>query len=161
MFVTLKEFYDNFKIRNGDKPNETVFNRPLFRLKREIRELKSVLGILTGVELEVWNPSKYYERDEYVIYNSSFYRSLFDGNVGNDPTLLTAWVEETPVQFYTKPEIDMMLANIAGSSKIHSPYRLVTVDNDYTPTPEDFDGNTIIRVNTKLPSANINIVALL
>ena len=34
MFVTLKEFFDNFRIRNGDKPNETVFNRPLFRLKR-------------------------------------------------------------------------------------------------------------------------------
>ena len=46
MFVTLKEFFDNFRIRNGDKPNETVFNRPLFRLKREIRELKSVLDTM-------------------------------------------------------------------------------------------------------------------
>ena len=93
MFVTLKEFFDNFRIRN-DKPNETVFNRPLFRLKREIRELKSVLDILTGVPIETWSTVKFYERDEYVSYNGRFYRSAIDGNVGNRPDQSDKWVHE-------------------------------------------------------------------
>lgn len=95
MFVTLKDFFDNFRIRNGDKPNETVFNRPLFRLKREIRELKSIVDILSGVAIETWSASKYYERDEYVTFRDKFYRSTIDGNVGHQPNeSATYWVEE-------------------------------------------------------------------
>lgn len=132
MFVTLKEFFDNFRIRNGDKPNETVFNRPLFRLKREIRELKSVLDILTGVPIETWSTVKFYERDEYVSYNGGFYRSVIDGNVGNQPDQSDKWVLE---------QIS------AGGSSIPK-FRIKTVSNGYSTVDTDFDGRTLLRVDS-------------
>ena len=139
MFVTLKDFFENFRIRNGDKPNETVFNRPLFRLKREIMELKSVQDILTGVEIETWSSVKFYERDEYVTFNNKFYRSVNDGNVGNQPDVSDLWVEETPIRFYTKDEIDNKLKFV-----------IKNVNEDYTISESDFSSNTLIRATGML-----------
>lgn len=152
MFVTLKNFFENFRIRNGDKPNETVFNRPLFRLKREIRELKSVQDIITGVEIETWSSVKFYERDEYVTFNGKFYRSVNDGNVGNPPDNSSAtWVEENPIRFYTKDEID---------SK--TKYNIKNINENYTVNESDFSSNTLIRVTGLLtitvPSISDNFI---
>lgn len=140
MFVTLKEFFDNFRIRNGDKPNETVFNRPLFRLKREIRELKSVLDILTGVPIETWSTVKFYERDEYVSYNGRFYRSAIDGNVGNRPDQSDKWVHEQ--------------ISVSGSSI--PKFRIKNVSSGYSTVNADFDGRTLLRVESS-NNANITV----
>ena len=35
MFVTLQDFFENYRIKNGQFPNETVMNRGTMRLKRE------------------------------------------------------------------------------------------------------------------------------
>lgn len=85
MFVTLEDFFENYRIKNQQQPNETVLNRGLMRLKRETRELKSLVDILTGKPLNSWNPSKIYEADEYVSYNDLVYRSRVDRNFGNEP----------------------------------------------------------------------------
>ena len=110
-------------IISDDKPNETVFNRPLFRLKREIRELKSVLDILTGVPIETWSTVKFYERDEYVSYNGRFYRSAIDGNVGNRPDQSDKWVHEQ--------------ISVSGSSI--PKFRIKTVSSGYSTVNADFD----------------------
>ena len=153
MFVTLKEFFDNFRIRNGDKPNETVFNRPLFRLKREIRELKSVVDILSGVPIEPWNQNKFYERDEYVTYNNGFYRSVNDGNVGNQPGISDRWVQEhfaTGMTAHTHT-----VADITDFPSLK--FNIKTVSSGYRTTSSDFDGRTLIRVDGATQNANITV----
>ena len=85
MFVTLEDFFNNYRIKNQQQPNETVLNRGLMRLKRETRELKAVIDILTGVSLPVWNNGKIYEADEYVTYGELIYRSRTDQNFNNTP----------------------------------------------------------------------------
>lgn len=86
MFVTLEDFFNNYRIKNQQQPNETVLNRGLMRLKRETRELKAVIDILTGVTLPVWNNGKIYEGDEYVTYGELIYKSRIDQNFNNVPT---------------------------------------------------------------------------
>lgn len=85
MFVTLEDFFDNYRIKNQQQPNETVLNRGLMRLKRETRELKSLIDILIGNPLIEWNANKIYEADEYVAYNGLVYKSRVDRNFNNEP----------------------------------------------------------------------------
>lgn len=85
MFVTLDDFFENYRIKNQQQPNETVLNRGLMRLKRETRELKSLIDILIGNPLIEWNSSKIYEQDEYVAYSDLVYKSRVDRNFGNEP----------------------------------------------------------------------------
>ena len=98
MFVTLDKFFADYRIKNGQNPNETVFNAPLFRLKREIRELKSLVDILMGDPNEEWNPDKIYEIDEYVTYNGYTYRSNADTNYGYKPDENPNWWTEITCQ---------------------------------------------------------------
>lgn len=84
-FTSLEQFYNNYRIKNEQQPNETTLNRPVMRLKREVRELKSVLDIITGTDIEEWTSSRFYETDEYVKYKDSYYISLTDDNIGNTP----------------------------------------------------------------------------
>jgi hypothetical protein len=93
MFVTLEDFFDNYRIKNQQQPNETVLNRGLMRLKRETRELKSLIDILVGNPLIEWNANKIYEADEYVSYNGLVYKSRVDRNFNNEPvsTDTTNW----------------------------------------------------------------------
>ena len=86
MFVTLEDFFNNYRIKNQLQPNETVLNRGLMRLKRETRELKSVIDNLTGAALPTWNNSKIYETDEYVTHNDLIYKSVVDTNFDNEPS---------------------------------------------------------------------------
>ena len=86
MFVTLEDFFNNYRIKNQQQPNETVLNRGLMRLKRETRELKSVIDVLTGITLPTWNNGKIYESDEYVTYGELIYKSRIDQNFNNTPT---------------------------------------------------------------------------
>lgn len=85
MFVTLEDFFDNYRIKNQQQPNETVLNRGLLRLKRETRELKSIVDVLIGNNLSDWNSNKIYEQDEYVLYNDLVYKSRQDRNFNNIP----------------------------------------------------------------------------
>ena len=62
MQTTLNNFYSEYGIRNGQAPNETVLNRGLLRLKREIREIYSILQIIQGKPIEEWNPDKIFEQ---------------------------------------------------------------------------------------------------
>lgn len=85
MFVSLEDFFENYRIKNQQQPNETVLNRGLMRLKRETRELKALVDILIGNALVEWNTSKIYETDEYVSHNDLIYRSRVDRNFANEP----------------------------------------------------------------------------
>jgi hypothetical protein len=85
MFVSLEDFFDNYRIKNQQQPNETVLNRGLMRLKRETRELKSLIDILVGNQVTAWSSSKIYEIDEYVSYNDLVYKSRVDRNFNNEP----------------------------------------------------------------------------
>lgn len=91
MFVTLKQFFDNYRIKNGTVPTETTLNRGILRLKREVRELESVQNVILGNDLDEYNEFVRYEQDEYVEYFGKVYRSLVDGNVGNTPTNTNFW----------------------------------------------------------------------
>lgn len=92
MFSTLEQYFDNYRVKNDDVPSETVLNRGPFRLKREIRELKSLSDIVIGNDLETWNASKFYELDEYIRYNGKIYRSRIDGNHNKTPGVSQDWV---------------------------------------------------------------------
>ena len=92
MFSTLEEYFENYRVRNDQPPSETVLNRGPFRLKREIRELKSLTDIIIGEDIEEWNPDKFYEQDEYVQYNSRIYRSKIDANHSKTPGVSQDWV---------------------------------------------------------------------
>lgn len=85
-FSTLEEFFRDYRVKNGQVPCEAVFNRGPMRLKREIRELKSVQDIILGNDIAVWNPTIRYEVDEYVSYSGKIYRSKADGNFNYKPT---------------------------------------------------------------------------
>lgn len=85
MFVTLEDFFENYRIKNQQQPNETVLNRGMLQLKRETRELKSIIDILIGNELPTWSSNKIYEYDEYVSYNDLIYKSRQDRNFNNTP----------------------------------------------------------------------------
>lgn len=91
MFVDLENFYKNYRIKNTEVPNEVTLNRGIMRLKREIRELKSMIDIITKKSLEPWNSSKYYEADEYVSWNGNNYRSRVNGNHGLEPGISSDW----------------------------------------------------------------------
>lgn len=93
MFVSLQEFFDNYRIQNGKQPNETTLNRGLMRLKREVRELESVFNIILGNALPTWAVDIYYETDEYVQYGTPtvFYKSLVSQNLGVEPGVTAGW----------------------------------------------------------------------
>lgn len=91
MFCTMDEYYQNYRVKAGQVPNEVTLNRGPFRLKREIRELKSVQDIILGNDIETWNPNKYYEVDEYITYNDVVYRSKIDGNYNLTPGISNDW----------------------------------------------------------------------
>ena len=91
MFTTVDQFYNDFRIKNNQFPNETVLNRGIMRLKREIRELKSVLDCILGKGVEPWHEDKVYEIDEYVSYNGIIYRSNLDSNVAMNPQTSGFW----------------------------------------------------------------------
>ena len=52
MITSFDEFFSDYRIKNNQAPNETVLNTGLLRLKRELRELKSVLDIVVGNAIE-------------------------------------------------------------------------------------------------------------
>lgn len=85
MFVTLEDFYNNYLIKNQQQPNETVLNRGLMRLKRETRELKSILDVLLGLDIAEWYNTRIYEKDEYVRYNGLLYKSRIYTNYSQTP----------------------------------------------------------------------------
>jgi hypothetical protein len=92
MFCTLEQYFENYRVRNDQVPSESVLNRGPFRLKREIRELKSLSDIVIGNDLETWNASKFYEQDEYIQYNGKIYRSRIDGNNDKTPGVSQDWI---------------------------------------------------------------------
>lgn len=92
MFSTLEEYFENYRVKNDQPPSETTLNRGPFRLKREIRELKSLTDVIIGNDLEIWNKDKFYEQDEYVQYNGKVYRSKIDGNNDKTPGVSSDWV---------------------------------------------------------------------
>lgn len=92
MFSTMEEYFTNYRVRNDQPPSETVLNRGPFRLKREIRELKSLSDVVIGNDLEVWNKDKFYEQDEYIQYNGKIYRSKVDGNNDKTPGVSQDWI---------------------------------------------------------------------
>lgn len=85
MFSTLEEFFRDYRVKNGQVPCEVVFNRGPMRLKREIRELKSLQDIIIGNDIPIWNPTTRYEVDEYVYYSGKIYRSKADSNFNYRP----------------------------------------------------------------------------
>ena len=85
MFSTLEEFFRDYRVKNGQVPCEVVFNRGPMRLKREIRELKSIQDIIIGNDIPAWNPTTRYEVDEYVYYSGKIYRSKADSNFNYRP----------------------------------------------------------------------------
>ena len=87
MFSTFEDFFNNYRIKNGMAPNETTLNVGLLRLKREVRELKSILDVVISNPIEPWNKDKIYETDEYVSYNDQIYRSKSDTNISMNPQL--------------------------------------------------------------------------
>lgn len=91
MFCTLEQYFEQYRVRNDQPPSETVLNRGPFRLKREIRELKSLSDVVIGNDLETWNPNKFYEQDEYVQYNGKIYKSRIDGNNDKTPGVANDW----------------------------------------------------------------------
>lgn len=91
MFTSFDTFFNNYRIKNNTAPNETVLNSGLLRLKREIRELKSLIDLITGTEIETYNPEKPYELDEYVKYRGYCYKSLIDVNISNNPENSQFW----------------------------------------------------------------------
>ena len=91
MFSTLEEYFTNYRVKNDQPPSETVLNRGPFRLKREIRELKSLSDIIIGNDIEKWNRDKFYELDEYIQYNGKIYRSCIDGNNDKTPGVSRDW----------------------------------------------------------------------
>lgn len=91
MITDLEDFYENYTIKNNEIPNEVTLNRGIMRLKREIRELKSLVDILYNKPLETWSSSKYYEIDEYVSYNNHNYKSKINGNHGLEPGVSSDW----------------------------------------------------------------------
>ena len=85
MFSTLEEFFRDYRVKNGQVPCEVVFNRGPMRLKREIRELKSIQDIIIGNDIPIWNPTTRYEVDEYVYYSGKIYRSKAESNFNYRP----------------------------------------------------------------------------
>ena len=85
MFSTLEEFFRDYRVKNGQVPCEVVFNRGPMRLKREIREVKSIQDIIIGNDIPIWNPTTRYEVDEYVYYSGKIYRSKADSNFNYRP----------------------------------------------------------------------------
>lgn len=94
MFSTVDQFFNEFRIQNDQFPNETVLNRGTMRLKREIRELKSLVDVVLGKEIEPWHDGKVYEIDEYVSYNGIIYRSNLDSNVAQNPQTSGFWDQQ-------------------------------------------------------------------
>ena len=94
MFTTVDQFFNDFRIKNNQFPNETVLNRGPMRLKREIRELKSLVDCLLGKEIEPWHEDKVYEIDEYVSYNGIVYRSNLDSNIAMNPQTSGFWDQQ-------------------------------------------------------------------
>lgn len=94
MFSTVDQFFNDYRIQNNQFPNETVLNRGTMRLKREIRELKSLVDCLMGKEIEPWHEDKVYEIDEYVSYNGIIYRSNLDSNVAMNPQTSGFWDQQ-------------------------------------------------------------------
>ncbi len=91
MFTSLEKFYSDYRIQNGQQPNETVLNRGLMRLKREIRELKSIQDIIRDKQIASWNENTIYEQDEYVLYKGLIYKSLIDSNFNDIPGKTDSW----------------------------------------------------------------------
>ena len=85
MFSILLVFFRDYRVKNGQVPCEVVFNRGPMRLKREIRELKSIQDIIIGNDIPIWNPTTRYEVDEYVYYSGKIYRSKADSNFNYRP----------------------------------------------------------------------------
>lgn len=94
-FTTIEQFFEDFRIKNNQQPNETVLNRGLLRLKREIRELKTLIDLIQGKEIEEWNESKIYEIDEYVMYNGLVFKSNIDTNFDKNPQTSGFWTLQT------------------------------------------------------------------
>jgi hypothetical protein len=84
-FTTLEQYYRDYRVKNGQVPSEAVLNKGPMRLKREIRELESMLNIALGIDLPEWNQYTRYEVDEYISYNNQNYKSLLDGNFKHIP----------------------------------------------------------------------------
>lgn len=98
MFTTLEQYFNDYRIKNDMVPSEVVLNKGPMRLKREIRELKSLSDIIIGNDIAPWSQSTRYELDEYVEYKGVIYRSTNDGNYNYEPDSSPAmWVKVTVV----------------------------------------------------------------
>ena len=98
MFTTLEQYFDDYRVKNDMVPSEVVLNKGPMRLKREIRELKSLSDIVIGNDLPPWNASTRYEVDEYIEYKGNIYRSTNDGNYNHEPDSSPAmWTKVTIV----------------------------------------------------------------
>lgn len=90
-FTTLEQFYREYRVKNGQVPSEAVINKAPMRLKREIRELKSLSDIVIGNDIAEWVSTTRYEVDEYATYYGEIYKSLADGNLNYQPDTYTAF----------------------------------------------------------------------
>lgn len=98
MFTTLEQYFNDYRIKNDMVPSEVVLNKGPMRLKREIRELKSLSDIIIGNDIASWSQNTRYELDEYVKYKGVIYRSTNDGNYNHEPDSSPAmWVKVTVV----------------------------------------------------------------
>lgn len=120
MFTTLDEFYNNYRIKNNDVPDEITLNKGIMRLKREIREIKSLVDIIMGIPLEEWNPSKYYESDEYITYNGSNYKSKVMGNKGLEPGVSSDWELVDTSNISTQSLFDV-IGELSGTMERNTP----------------------------------------
>lgn len=98
MFTTLEQYFNDYRVKNDMVPSEVTLNKGPMRLKREIRELKSLSDIVIGNDIAPWNASTRYEVDEYVSYKKEIYRSTNDGNYNHTPDSSPAmWTKVTIV----------------------------------------------------------------
>lgn len=92
MFTTLETFYNDYSLKNNQQPNETVLNRPTMRLKRELREVKSIQDIILRNDIEEYSADKVYEIDEYVQSSTGiYYKSLVDANYNHELADANYW----------------------------------------------------------------------
>jgi hypothetical protein len=135
MFITLEEFFNNYRIKNQQQPNETILNRGIMRLKRETRELKSVLDILLGNELEMWDTYRIYEKDEYVKHGNLIYKSKTDTNL-----------QHTPFREDTVYWDIVTISELSSKTKIQSEEFISTIGQTHFITSFNIDNEPMIFI---------------
>lgn len=166
MFTTTEQFFTDFRIKNGQFPNETVLNRGPMRLKREINELKSLVDALMGKKLEPWHEDKVYEIDEYVSYNGIIYKSNLDSNVAMNPQSSGFWDQQNIESVKSKNQVFKYIEHISDGTtrKYETPFQMSTtpavfVDGKLlSPSKFSFASNYIELNN---PAGNLKPVTII